>query len=156
MDRAVCQTAYLDDFQSREDVPVSNKTTAGMEPLSILIVDDNAEAAQTLGWMLEAFGHRVHLAHDGPSALEIAHDLAPQLVLMDLSLPGMSGYEVCKRLRDLPGLNGAVCVAQTGWDSPQHFEASRAAGFARHLVKPVEMRDLRGILELCEKKLPRH
>jgi CheY-like chemotaxis protein len=121
-------------------------TALDTAPMTILVVDDNAAAAQTLGWMLEMFGHNVTLAHDGPSALEAAHAVTPQLVLMDLGLPGMNGYEVCRRLKDIPGLKGAVCVAQTGWDSPHHHRLSQEAGFAHHLVKPVQIETLRGLI----------
>jgi CheY-like chemotaxis protein len=128
-----------------EGAPVS----AG--PLDVLVVDDNAAAAQTLGWMLELFGHRVHIAHEGGAALALAGSVQPHLVLMDLGLPGMSGYELCRRMRTLPGLEHTVFAAQTGWDSQQHRTLSKEAGFEYHLVKPIEIEALRGLLASAEK-----
>src|SRR4051794_6847276 len=84
------------------DKQVHGEGEAGWEEssrLRILVVDDNHAAAQTLGWMLELFGHEVHLAEDGFSALKVARDVVPPVVPMDLVLPGMSGYEICRIMR---------------------------------------------------------
>jgi CheY-like chemotaxis protein len=130
-----------------ENIPDPGPDSGGADPrLSVLIVDDNAAAAQTLGWMLEMFGHEVRLAHDGAEALRLAQESAPQVVLLDLGLPGMDGCETCRRLRGLPGLERTLFAAQTGWDQPQHRATARAAGFAHHLVKPVALEALRGVL----------
>ena len=114
--------------------------------MKILIVDDNRESAQTMGWMLELFGHDVCQAHDGQEALHTAARAVPDIVLMDIGLPGMNGYEACKRMQALPGMEKTVFVAQTGWGGAQHEKLSRDAGFVHHLVKPVDMDTLQGLL----------
>jgi CheY-like chemotaxis protein len=112
----------------------------------ILVVDDNRDSAQTLAWMLELLGYAAHLAYDGPEALERARSLTPNVVLMDIGLPGMNGYETCERMRQLPGMENALFVAQTGWGDAHHRQLSKNAGFNHHLVKPVEIESLRTIL----------
>lgn len=140
----VCATLHRE--QVSDSAPGNGAGEKGKSRLSVLIVDDNLAAAQTLGWMLELFGHEVHLAHDGPEALRIAEDAAPQVVLMDLGLPGMSGYETCRRMRRLPRLGQTLFAAQTGWDHPQHRQSAQEAGFQFHLTKPVDVEALRGVL----------
>lgn len=114
--------------------------------LSILVVDDNPDSAQTLSWMLELFGHDVRSAHDGATALRLATEMTPRVVLLDIGLPGMDGYELCRRMRALPALRDTVFAAQTGWDNPDHRRLSREAGFAHHLIKPVALETLRELL----------
>jgi two-component system CheB/CheR fusion protein len=102
----------------------------------ILIVDDNADAAQALALALGA-GHELRLAADGPSALKAAAEFQPDVVLLDIGLPGMDGYEVGRRLRAQAGSEGMVLVALTGYGQEQDRRRSRDAGFEHHLVKPV-------------------
>jgi CheY-like chemotaxis protein len=116
------------------------------EPLRILVVDDNEAAAQTFGWMLEVLGHNVRLAYDGPGAISAAQSFAPQIVIMDINLPGMNGYEACQKLRADPELENSVLIAQTGWDQPEHRERSRKAGFHYHMVKPVTLDRMESLL----------
>jgi CheY-like chemotaxis protein/two-component sensor histidine kinase len=104
----------------------------------ILVVEDNVDSARTLGMLLEIMGHEVRVAHDGESALEAAPGFAPQVVLCDIGLPGMDGYEVARRLRALPGLRGAVLVAQTGWGQEEDRRRAASAGYDHHLVKPID------------------
>jgi signal transduction histidine kinase len=113
----------------------------------ILVVDDNKESAKTLGWMLEYMGHEIVLAFDGPSAIEMAEEHRPDMILLDIGLPGMSGYEVCSHLRRNPKLQGTVFVAQTGWGQAEHRRRSEEAGFDHHLVKPIQAQTLYQILE---------
>jgi CheY-like chemotaxis protein len=115
--------------------------------LKVLVVDDNAASAQTMGWMLELLGHETRLAYNGPEALDIAGKYGPRVVLLDIGLPGMSGYDVCREMKKLPGLEHAMFVAQTGWGQEQHRRMSREAGFDHHLVKPVEMQALQKLLD---------
>ena len=96
--------------------------------------------------MREAFGHEVRTAHDGPTALRVAADFRPELVLLDIGLPGMSGYEVARRLRELPGLGDAVLVALTGWGQEGDRRKAEEAGFDHHLVKPVGLQELQPLL----------
>lgn len=114
--------------------------------LNILVVDDNRESAQTLGMMLELLGHEVHIEYDGENAVKAAQETKPDMVLLDIGLPRVNGYEVCQKMRQLPELSRTIFVAQTGWGGERHCTLSREAGFDHHLVKPIEMKTLSGIL----------
>jgi CheY-like chemotaxis protein len=105
----------------------------------VLVVDDNEDSAVSLCALLNLSGHQASLAHDGVEALRLAPALAPQVVILDLGLPGMDGYEVARRLREIAALEGCRLVALTGYGSSQDRSRTRAAGFAAHLVKPVEL-----------------
>lgn len=116
-------------------------------PLNILIVDDNEASAKTLGWMMELLEHNVVLAHDGTSAMATAKTFHPDVVLLDIGLPGMNGYEVCSALRQEPGMETTIFIAQTGWGQNEHRQRSKEAGFHYHLVKPVDMDELQRLIE---------
>ena len=113
----------------------------------VLIVDDNEASAKTLGWMLEMMGHDIRLAHDGAKAIEIAETYRPHIILLDIGLPGMSGYEICEILRKRPLFKDCTFIAQTGWGQKEHMERSKAAGFDYHLVKPIRMEKLQEIFQ---------
>jgi CheY-like chemotaxis protein len=104
----------------------------------VLIVDDNLDAADSLGMLLRVTGHEVQLAHDGPSALTAASSFRPEVVLLDIGLPGMDGYEVARRLRRQEGSEKALLVALTGYGQAEDFRRSQEAGFDQHLVKPAD------------------
>jgi CheY-like chemotaxis protein len=106
--------------------------------LRVLVVDDNADAAETIGMLLNHWGHDVKSAADGPSAVETAAAQHPDVVLLDIGLPGMSGYEVAERIRANPALSDTVLVAMTGYGQSEDKRRSREAGINLHLVKPVE------------------
>jgi CheY-like chemotaxis protein len=108
----------------------------------VLVVDDNVDAAESLGLLLEVWGHEVRTAHDGPAALAVAEEFEPDLVLLDIGLPGMDGYEVARRLRS----TAAVLVALTGYGLREDAERARAAGFAAHVVKPASPERLQQLL----------
>jgi hypothetical protein len=114
---------------------------------SILVVDDNRDAAESLGELLRLAGHAVRIASDGEQALDMARANRPDTVLLDLGLPGMDGFEVARRLHLLPGLQGAHLVAITGYGQASDREATRQAGFAAHLVKPVDFDALEKLLD---------
>lgn len=114
--------------------------------LNILIVDDNFPAAQTIGWMLELLGHHPTLAHDGPAALAAARSLNPDVILLDIGLPGMSGYDVCRTLRQEPQFKDTVLVAQTGWGQERDKQQAREAGFDHHFIKPMSLEDFSALL----------
>lgn len=109
-----------------------------MGELRILVVDDNEASAKTIGWTIELLGYKVELAYDGPSALKAVEGFSPNLVLLDIGLPGMNGYELCEKMRELPDLKNTVFIAQTGWSEPEHMKRSSEAGFNYHWVKPLE------------------
>jgi CheY-like chemotaxis protein/two-component sensor histidine kinase len=121
--------------------------TAKTNMYRVLIVDDNEASAKTLGWMLEMMGHDIRLAHEGRKAIETADAYNPHIILLDIGLPGMNGYEVCETLRQRPALKNCVIIAQTGWGQKEHVERSRAAGFNHHLVKPIRMEKLQEIFQ---------
>ncbi len=104
----------------------------------ILVVDDNHDSADSLALLVRLMGHEVQTAYDGPSALEKARAFRPEVVLLDIGMPEMSGHEVARRMRQMPELDGVVLVAQTGWGQDDDRRTSAEAGFDSHLVKPVE------------------
>ncbi|ACC75038.1 hybrid sensor histidine kinase/response regulator [Paraburkholderia phymatum] len=106
--------------------------------LDVLVVDDNVDAASSLALLLELNGHRVRIAHDGLHALDACADAQPDAVLLDIGLPGMDGYEVAQRLRQMVTMSHATLIAITGYGQPEDIARARAAGFDHHLVKPVE------------------
>jgi CheY-like chemotaxis protein/anti-sigma regulatory factor (Ser/Thr protein kinase) len=104
----------------------------------ILIADDNPDSAATLSIMLEVLGNEVRIAHDGHQAVEMAERFRPDAILLDIGMPRMNGYDACEKIRLQPWGAGAFIVALTGWGQDEDKNRSRAAGFDRHLVKPVE------------------
>jgi signal transduction histidine kinase/ActR/RegA family two-component response regulator len=112
----------------------------------VLVVDDNVDAAQSLKLLLELWGHEVRVAHDGHAAVEAARAFGPEVVLLDLGLPGPDGYEVARRLRELPGGEAACLVALTGYGREEDRSRSAEAGLQAHLVKPADPATLRGLL----------
>jgi PAS domain S-box-containing protein len=114
--------------------------------LSILVVDDNLDAAETLCELLRLLGHEVRVAYDGPSALSIAEQQTPDVIMLDIGLPGMSGFEVAARLRHLPETRSSTLIAVTGYGRSSDRERSLEAGFDAHLVKPVDADELTVLL----------
>jgi CheY-like chemotaxis protein len=114
----------------------------------ILIVDDNRDAADALAELMRDFGHDVSTAHDGRSALESAITHRPELVLLDISMPEMDGFEVARRLREEVGLRDAILVALSGYGGDRHRRLSRDAGFDHHVTKPVDVSKLEELLKL--------
>ncbi len=112
----------------------------------VLVVDDNVDAARTLAELLALDGHETHVAHDGPSAVEMARRLRPDAAVLDIGLPGYSGLEVARRLRGDRSLAGLVLVALSGWVQPEDLVRSREAGFDHHLAKPVDVATLERLL----------
>ncbi|HYH65070.1 MAG TPA: ATP-binding protein, partial [Urbifossiella sp.] len=126
----------------RKEEPESAPVPPSSFPLppsrSVLVVDDNVDAAESLALLLRMKGHEVRVAHDGLAALAAVEAAPPDLVLLDIGMPGMDGYEVARRLRERPGLEHLPLVAMTGWSQDEDRRRSREAGFDHHLVKPVE------------------
>ncbi len=110
------------------------------------MVDDNPDTADRLGRMLGLAGHQVRVVHEGPRALAEAAAFAPDIVLLDIGLPGMDSYEVARRLKREPGTRKALLVAVTGYGQDEDRKRAREAGFDRHLVKPVEPTTLEELL----------
>ena len=112
----------------------------------VLVVDDNLDTAESASLLLEIEGYDVRVAHSGPEAIEIARVFAPDIVLLDIGLPGMDGYAVARILRAAPELTRCRLIAVSGYGQPEDRHRSREAGFDRHLVKPVEADVLREVL----------
>lgn len=117
-------------------------TTGGMR---VLVVDDNRDSAETMSMLLELEGHEVFVAHDGKQAVEVAIAERPALVLLDIGLPFMDGYEACRAMRE-GRLVGALIVAMTGYGREEDRQRSVDAGFDAHLVKPVDVEDIRQLI----------
>jgi two-component system CheB/CheR fusion protein len=112
----------------------------------LLVVDDNVDAADSLALLFKMGGREVRVAYDGPTALILARGFRPQVVLLDIGMPGMDGYEVARQLRRQAGTEGVVLIALTGWGREEDRRRSREAGFDHHVVKPVEPRVLEELI----------
>jgi PAS domain S-box-containing protein len=115
-------------------------------PRRILIVDDNEDSATSLAMLLEITGNETYTAHDGAAALDLVETHRPEVVLLDIGLPNLNGYEVCRRIRERPWGKEMVLIALTGWGQDEDRRKSREAGFDGHLVKPFNHSALTSLL----------
>jgi CheY-like chemotaxis protein/two-component sensor histidine kinase len=129
-----------------EKGPADPPETASARRSRVLVVDDNHDIATGMARLIETVGHEVQIAHDGPSALKMAREFRPEYILMDIGLPGMTGYEVAQRLRKDPRVRSATLIAFSGYGQVQDRSHSRAAGFDYHLLKPAEASTLLPLL----------
>ena len=139
------------EFDAASNLAPSNSPLAA--PLKILVVDDNVDTVLGFSMLLKASGHDVRTAHDGLSAVETAIDYRPNVVLLDIGLPGLNGYEVAKRLRQHPDLKNTVLIALTGYGQDADRQTSQQAGFDHHLVKPARFDQLKKILATVQERL---
>jgi PAS domain S-box-containing protein len=130
---------------SRRQPPAAARAPAALRG-PVLVVDDNRDAAESLARLLRFRGLRVEVAFDGTAALRAAPALRPALVLLDLSMPGLDGFEVARRLRAERACDGALLVALTGWDQPDVAARCAEAGFDHHLAKPVALEAIAALL----------
>ena len=121
----------------------SNGSAAGKR---VLVVDDNQDAAISMGMLLQKQGHEVHLAHDGAEAIKMAGQLRPDVIFMDIGMPMMNGFEACEALRSEPWGRELLVVALSGWGQQRDLERSKQAGFDAHYVKPIAISDLDELL----------
>ena len=112
----------------------------------VLIVDDNVDAAESLAALLEVLGHQTIVLHDGANAIDAVAKERPDLVLLDIGLPGLDGYEIARRLRRTPGVEGTRLVACTGYGREDDIRRINEAGFDQHLIKPVGATALERVL----------
>jgi DNA-binding response OmpR family regulator len=112
----------------------------------VLVVDDNRDAAASLAMMLSLRGHDTRTAHDGLEALELAEAFRPEVILLDIGLPKLNGYDTCRRIREQPWGKGMCIVAVTGWGQEDDRRRSQEAGFDEHMVKPVDVAALEQLL----------
>ena len=122
--------------QPQASSPLTETTQPTGPSLRVLVVDDNVDTVTTLAMLVQESGHDVRTAYDGSAVLEAALDYRPNVVLLDIGLPGLNGFEVAKRLRQQPALQNAVLVAMTGYGQESDRQRSQEAGFDHHLVKP--------------------
>ena len=115
-------------------------------PRRVLVVEDNLDTVHTLRMLLQDMGHEVSYAINGYAALDVARHFRPDFVFLDLGLPGMDGFEVCKRLKREPGLEAARVIAITGYGHEDYRTRSQQAGCEVHLVKPLDPRFLYSLL----------
>ena len=136
-------------------VPAAGKAPAGKRAgksvakrggRRVLVVDDNTDSAESLALLLGLWQHQVKTAPDGPTALVLAAEFRPDVIILDIGLPKMNGYQVARELRKLPGLSKAVLVALSGYGQEDDRRQSKEAGFARHLMKPVDPEELKRVL----------
>ena len=112
----------------------------------MLVVDDNRDAADSLQLLFEVYGYRAVCEYDGQAALTSVRAAMPDIVIMDLGMPGLDGYSTARQMRDLPGGERIVLIALTGWGHDAAREQTQAAGFDHHIVKPVNFESLRQYL----------
>jgi CheY-like chemotaxis protein len=115
-------------------------------PRRLLVVDDNRDAAESLATLLNLGGHEVHLAYDGLEAVEASERVRPDVVLLDIGMPKLNGYEAARRIREQPWGKSIVLVAVTGWGQEDDRRKSSEAGFDAHLTKPADPADLEKVL----------
>ena len=127
----------------RKNHPESEKPQEGMR---ILVVDDNADAAESIAVLLRLEGHEVKTVADGASAIACSQVFAPSAVVLDIGLPGMSGYDVARRLRELPVTRNAVFIALTGYGQREDRDLAAAAGFQHHFTKPADPRAIHDVI----------
>ncbi len=137
--------AGAESMAAEGDSPPQTRTS-----VRALIVDDNVDAAATLSLLLQLGGHTTAVAHDGFEALKMAAEFKPDIVLLDLGLPGIDGYEVARSIRRMPQLGNPLLVAVTGWGAPDERLQTKQAGFDEHLTKPVDI----SMIELLLTTLP--
>ena len=125
-----------------------------MSPLAVLVVDDSRDAADALAMAFELLGCKVSLAYDGAAALELLDGLQPDLIVLDLSMPGLDGFTVAERIRQRPGLRDVLMVALSGFGRESDRRRSREVGFDQHLLKPVEFTVLQKLLDQAAARRP--
>ncbi|KMQ79563.1 Chemotaxis protein methyltransferase CheR [Candidatus Burkholderia pumila] len=126
---------------------ITADSTGGMAAnCRILLVDDSVEAAFAMSMLLEALGHEVRTEHDGPRALASINEFKPDVVVLDIGLPGMDGFEVAREMRKRPVMQHALLLAMTGYGSDADRQDAMNAGFDHHFTKPVSIVDLEALL----------
>jgi CheY-like chemotaxis protein len=129
--------------------PQANRTSGGAQPrrsLKVLVVEDNLDTVHSLTRLLKDDGHRVDFAINGYVAVAIARKLQPDVVLLDLGLPGLDGFDVCTRIKSEPGLEQVRVIAVTAYAGEEHRVRSKAAGCEMHIIKPYDPRYLLAVV----------
>jgi CheY-like chemotaxis protein len=120
--------------------------TAAKSSLRILIVDDNRDGADSLGMLLRIMGNDIRTAYDGQEGVDVAGEFQPEVILFDIGMPKLNGYEACRSIREQSWGKGVVLIAVTGWGQDDDRRRSHEAGFDHHMVKPVDPKALMEML----------
>jgi PAS domain S-box-containing protein len=143
----IVKLPLLEGAPGRREKPAPSQHAARRTGLRVLVADDNEDAAASLATVLTISGHDVQIARDGREALEAAARFQPQVALLDIGMPHLDGYEVCRRLRGQPDGGRLLIIALTGWGQADDRRRSEEAGFDEHLVKPADVRAIEALLE---------
>lgn len=119
-------------------------------PLRVLVVDDNVDSAETIGFVLQRMGHQIRTEYDGLRAIAAADAFRPDLILLDIGLPGMNGHEVAREIRQTPWGGTTTIIAVSGWGEEADRQQSRAAGFDHHVVKPLDYDAVKRLMNTVE------
>jgi CheY-like chemotaxis protein len=138
--------ALAEDFEALADTKAAAVDLREAASYRVLVVDDNIDSAESMALLLELHGHQLRIAHDGPGALAEARSFRPQVVVLDIGLPGMDGYEVARSLRADALTQNAIVIAMTGYGQSEDRQQSLRAGFDHHLVKPLDPDVLQAII----------
>jgi CheY-like chemotaxis protein len=126
--------------------PMAGRSPMALPQRRVLVVDDNEDSATSLGMLLTFLGTEVRIAHDGATALAMIETDRPDVVLLDIGMPVMDGFEVARRVRQRSDFDNIMLIALTGWGQPEDRDRTRDAGFDHHLVKPADITALQSLL----------
>jgi CheY-like chemotaxis protein len=129
--------------------------SSGATSRRILVVDDSVDGAEAMAMLLRCDGHDAQTAYDGHGAVAKARAFFPEVIFLDIGLPGMDGYEVARELRADPSLSDVVLVALTGWGTDEDLRRTKDAGFDHHFVKPIEVEAVEAMLRSLDGAQPR-
>jgi PAS domain S-box-containing protein len=132
-------------------LPTTTLERAG-SPIRLLIVDDNQDSADSLAMLLRMLGHDARAAYDGPEGLKVLEDFLPDVVVLDIGMPGMNGYDIARRIREQERWKGVLLCAMTGWGQEEDRHKSHEAGFDHHVVKPVDLTTLQPVFEAVQRR----
>jgi CheY-like chemotaxis protein len=135
-----------DEHPNSDATPSGSPTGKGVGTLRVLIVEDSVDAAQTLQELLQSIGYVVFVANTGPEGLQAALQLRPHVLLCDIGLPGLDGYQIAIRLKQQPASSSTRLIAVTGYGGAEDRRRAEAAGFDHHLTKPVDLDELERLL----------
>ncbi len=141
---------FGDRAEAMPERPIEDEQREAAPKRRILVVDDNRDSAISMAMMLRLLGDEVRTAHDGVEAVEVAETFRPQVILMDVGMPRLNGYEATRRIREQPWGRSIIVIALTGWGQEGDRLQSREAGCNGHLVKPVSLPDLEKLLSEAE------
>jgi len=127
-----------------------------LAPRRVLVVDDNQDAAESLAMLLRLLGAEVGVAYGGAAAMKMLASFHPSVMLLDIGMPGMDGYEVARRVRADPALSDVLLIAVSGWGQEEDRRRSQSAGFDHHLIKPADVSALEALFVALERRAERH